>query len=309
MLFIFKNPKKMEKMIIFQLVLILFSNAKSSKKKEVDPMTVKKLMPPSVSKKTVDFDPENIWHIEAITGPIKYHDRLLKVKEENGPERMVGFHCTFESGKLCREWSGLDVRLQYFMKVMKKENENVEVYDFEVQRGPGHCIMTGPRVDHTQKSISGQYAVASMIQGKGGDVFVLASPTIKLTEPVYCLKYWYLAFGKNVQHLKVSLFSSSELEYKQIITSSEKSENMIDWKFKQTEIKGMDLSDGLQELVIVFYATRGDDYRSDLAIDDIQLDPEACPLFPRPPPPTTTAPSGPTTAWTPVMSSSIMFNF
>ncbi len=299
----------MEKMIIFQLVLILFSNAKSSKKKEVDPMTVKKLMPPSVSKKTVDFDPGNIWHIEAITGPIKYHDRLLKVKEENGLERMVGFHCTFESGKLCREWSGLDVRLQYFMKVMKKENENVEVYDFEVQRGPGHSIMTGPRVDHTQKSISGRYAVASMIQGKGGDVFVLASPTIKLTEPVYCLKYWYLAFGKNVQHLKVSLFSSSELEYKQIITSSEKSENMIDWKFKQTEIKGMDLSDGLQELVIVFYATRGDDYRSDLAIDDIQLDPEACPLFPRPPPPPTTAPSGPTTAWTPVMSSSIMFNF
>ena len=235
-------------MMIFLLILILFSHAKSSKKKEVDPMTVKKLVPPSVSKKTVDFDPDNIWHIEAITGPIKYHDRLLKQKDKNGLERMVGFHCTFESGKLCREWSGLDVRLQYFMEIAKKHNEDVEVFDFEVRRGPGHSIMTGPRVDHTQKSVSGQYAVASMTQGKGADVFVLASPTIKLTEPVYCLKYWYLAYGKTVQNLKVSLFSSSEQEYVPIITSSERSKNMIDWKFKQIEIKGMDLTEGLQEV-------------------------------------------------------------
>ncbi|CAG5110827.1 Oidioi.mRNA.OKI2018_I69.chr2.g5184.t1.cds [Oikopleura dioica] len=101
-------------------------------------------------------------------------------------------------------------------------------------------ILTGPRVDHTHKSIGGRYVVASMNEGRENDVFILASPTIKFTEPVYCLKYWYLAYGE------------------------------------------------------------GADFRSDIAIDDIQLDPEACPLFPMPPPKTTPAPTGPTTAWTPV---------
>lgn len=144
--------------------------------------------------------------------------------------------------------------------------------------------------------------MASMIEGKENDVFILASPTIRFTEPVYCLKYWYLGYGEKVRDLRVDLYSSTDADRKELRTRFEKSENMIDWKYSQIQIDAVHLTENLQEAVFVFHTKRGADFRSDLAIDDIQLDPEACPLFPMPPPKTTTAPIGSTTAWTPAMS-------
>ena len=41
---------------------------------------------------------------------------------------------------------------------MKDENE---AQNFEVVKGPQHSIFTGPRIDHTRKSIYGKYLYAA----------------------------------------------------------------------------------------------------------------------------------------------------
>ena len=42
-------------------------------------------------------------------------------------------------------------------------------------------IFTGPRIDHTRKSVYGRYLYASGLESEGGDFYVIQSPYLDLS--------------------------------------------------------------------------------------------------------------------------------
>ena len=61
-----------------------------------------RLLPPEYKKdEFIDFDPENMWHLQATLDdqPVKADNKKMK----NKAKQVTGFMCTFEAG-LCDDW-------------------------------------------------------------------------------------------------------------------------------------------------------------------------------------------------------------
>ena len=120
----------------------------------------------------------------------------------------LNLKCTFEGG-MCDEWKGPDANTGWVFEMIGERMD----YEWEVVRGPQHrlvsnidsivkydsyrmsplilsilqffetseSIFTGPRIDHTRKSVYGRYLYASGLDSEGGDYYVIQSPYLDLS--------------------------------------------------------------------------------------------------------------------------------
>ena len=118
---------------------------------------------------------------------------------------------------MCDEWKGPDANTGWVFEMIGEKMD----YEWEVVRGPQHrlvsvinyesyhmshfeaylfetleSIFTGPRIDHTRKSVYGRYLYASGLESEGGDFYVIQSPYLDLS-------YSQGSHGYHLVHLKL----------------------------------------------------------------------------------------------------------
>ena len=71
-----------------------------------------------------------------------------------------------------------------------KEFPDIKVdHPMEVVRGTQHSIFTGPRIDHTKKSIYGRYLFAPGLNAEQNDVYIIQS---RVSPKYFVLFYMYM---------------------------------------------------------------------------------------------------------------------
>ena len=93
----------------------------------------------------------------------------MEKKDESGVKRVVGFECTFENG-MCENWQGVNNQIRWIYKTFDENNMD---WPMEVVRGPQHSLFTGPRIDHTKKSIYGRYLYAPTVNAEPNDAYII----------------------------------------------------------------------------------------------------------------------------------------
>ena len=127
----------------------------------------------------------------------------IDVKGDDGVKRRVGFECTFENG-MCNEWQGVNNNIRW---IYKQFNDDKMDHPMEVVKGPQHSLFTGPRVDHTKKSIYGRYLYAPGLEADHGDVYITQTPDFDATQGPACISFWYHNMGSDFGSLQVFLAS------------------------------------------------------------------------------------------------------
>lgn len=137
--------------------------------------------------------------------------------------------------------------------------------DWRTNSGATSSQFTGPNEDHTTGNSSGKYLY---IESSGSCNYVeafLTSPCIDLinaTEPV--LTFWYSMYGADMGTLYVDVFDGTDWDENVFSVSGDHGSG---WNFAE-----VDLSDFIGNIVnLRFRGRTGNDYRSDMAIDDILL--------------------------------------
>ncbi|XP_078476033.1 MAM and LDL-receptor class A domain-containing protein 1-like [Lampetra planeri] len=160
--------------------------------------------------------------------------------------------------------------------------------DWEWLSGPSSPASTGPDVDHTFGNSSGFY----IRNQNSGTATSIRTFTLD-PEPIStCLKFWYHMYGRNVYRLSLSLRKEGAAD---VPLWSKEGNYGNQWHYGQLSFMEAD------NFQVVFEARRRAS-ESEIALDDISLEPGACPELPYPEPtpfiittpvPTTTPPPPP----------------
>ncbi len=132
---------------------------------------------------------------------------------------------------------------------------------------------TGPEVDHTLGTSSGLYVYYEASGGDSGDVSLFTSPCIDLsglTQPT--LTFWYHMYGSDMGSLDVEVLQNGLTTNVFNVAGEQQLDNPD--PYLQAVV---DLSAYSGVIQLVFKATRGDGFASDIAIDDVSVDePATC---------------------------------
>lgn len=130
--------------------------------------------------------------------------------------------------------------------------------------GPTSSFDTGPSVDHTLGTSSGFYVYTEATDTSTDDLSILEGPCFdlsSLTNPAFT--FWYHMYGADMGTLAVEVSDDNGFNYTEAFSIT--GDQGDQWHFKQ-----VDLSAYAGQIVkIRFVSTRGADYTSDMAIDDI----------------------------------------
>ncbi|CAK8684346.1 unnamed protein product [Clavelina lepadiformis] len=167
------------------------------------------------------------------------------------------FNCDFDGAfPLCPGWT----------------QSKVDDFDWSFGRGPTPSEDTGPSADHTTDSFDGRYAFIEASgrapdgSSKDSKVAELLSPPVELTEhPAYCLELWYHNLGTGKLRV-VQLFKD-----KHNYLATVDGDILDQWQQVRVTLPGTNRTSQ-----IGIEATRGRTFRSDVAVDDITLVPQAC---------------------------------
>ncbi|XP_030071544.1 IgGFc-binding protein [Microcaecilia unicolor] len=148
-------------------------------------------------------------------------------------------------------------------------------FDWKRQKGPTPSSSTGPSYDHTTGN--GYYIYIEGNDAGVGAVARLLSPQCQSQGP-HCFRFWYHMFGVGeIMALKVSVLNNGILQN----VFSQFGHKGDEWHFGEVLL---DLSKNSQ---IILEGVRGNDYRSDVAMDDLSIVQGYCSV-PIPSTPTTT---------------------
>ncbi|KAG8540508.1 hypothetical protein GDO81_019163, partial [Engystomops pustulosus] len=155
-------------------------------------------------------------------------------------------------------------------------------------RGPTPSSLTGPSYDHTTGN--GYYLYIDGRFSNNGNIARLESPENCFTGK-HCLRFWYHMYGvADYMQLRVSVLRPDGLEVMFDVMGNKGDV----WRLEEIFLPDSDI------IKIFIEGFRGEDFRSDVAIDDISLVPGYCTgpsttttTTTTSPPPTTSQPLGP----------------
>ncbi|XP_022096407.1 MAM and LDL-receptor class A domain-containing protein 1-like [Acanthaster planci] len=156
-------------------------------------------------------------------------------------------------------------------------------WDWLRTKGGTPSLYTGPSTDHTTNSDSGFYIYfeTSLSGMKKNDKAVLRSQHLAITGGS-CLSLWYHMYGKGIGTLTVYTEDNKNAKIKQWSLSGDQG-NI--WLKKQIQLTST------VEYQVLIEATYVNDWRGDIALDDLDLEPTPCVFLPTPAP---TTPGPPT---------------
>ena len=225
------------------LVVVLVTLVTSGEKSVYQ---VVRVTPPTLTKgEAIAFDKTNPWHIEAFVGSVRNNDKLVEKKDEEGVKRRVGFECTFEDG-MCEEWQGVNNNIRW---IYKQFDDSKMDHPMEVVRGPQHSVFTGPRVDHTRKSIYARYLYAAGLDAEEGDVYIIQTPSFDVTKNAACFSFWYHNLGGDFGTLELFLASKHSTARVDRLWST-RAEDKYKWETRRSH----DVL-GTRRLIILLYPT------------------------------------------------------
>lgn len=148
---------------------------------------------------------------------------------------------------------------------VNEPNGIIDESDWRTNSGDTPSDFTGPDDDHTQGNSSGNYVYIEASGECNYSNAMLTSPCIDLTQAVDPeLTFWYHMYGFDMGELHVDLFDGTQWIEDIFEESGNQGE---DW-----ELAEVSLAPYVGNFVnLRFRGITGNDYRSDIAIDDIQL--------------------------------------
>ncbi|XP_075794395.1 IgGFc-binding protein-like isoform X3 [Pelodiscus sinensis] len=151
-----------------------------------------------------------------------------------------------------------------------------DTLDWKRHRGPTDSPNTGPSYDHTTGD--GYFIYLQGSEAGQGDRAHLVSPVCSASGP-HCFRFWYHMFGvARAMALRVYVQDDGDLE----MVWSQRGNNGDRWNFAEVTVHNRG------NMLILLEGERGEDFRSDLAVDDVSLVDGYCPGDE----PTTTASTG-----------------
>ncbi|XP_055357366.1 MAM and LDL-receptor class A domain-containing protein 2-like [Paramacrobiotus metropolitanus] len=143
--------------------------------------------------------------------------------------------------------------------------------DWQRHKGPTSSSFTGPNVDHTTGTADGYYLYVDGSDGKKGNKakFLWSVPTID-NQP-QCFTMWYHMLGATPGILRVWLLKAQQT-WKLIEVSNHTS---ADWSMASVSftVSPAIFDDPDGSLMLVIEATLGAGWQSDIAVDDLVLEP------------------------------------
>jgi hypothetical protein len=148
---------------------------------------------------------------------------------------------------------------------INEENGVIDDIDFRVASGATPSAGTGPDVDHTLGTTLGKYIYLEASSCLGRDAWLTASCVDLTTVLQPQLTFWYHMYGTNMGTLTVDIYSDGAWNNNVFPTLSGNKGNQ--W------LQGsVNLSAYINKVIdIRFRATTGNDFTSDLALDDISI--------------------------------------
>ncbi|KAM3910354.1 IgGFc-binding protein-like, partial [Leptodactylus fuscus] len=173
-----------------------------------------------------------------------------------------------------------------------KQSKNDDM-DWIRWRGATPSLLTGPSFDHTTGD--GYYLYIDGRFSNYGNIARLESPD-NCFSGKHCLRFWYHMYGvADYMQLRVTVLRADGLEVMFDVMG-----NAGDvWRLEEIFLPDSDITK------IFIEGFRGEDYRSDVAIDDISLVPGYCPVTPPSTTITTTTTTPTTTSTTTTTSPSL----
>ncbi|XP_076075807.1 MAM and LDL-receptor class A domain-containing protein 1-like [Mytilus galloprovincialis] len=162
-------------------------------------------------------------------------------------ERGFILDCNFETGK--HNWS----------------SDLTKSYMWSIATGKTKSLDTGPKTDHTTELSNGHYIYLEGTGIPSRTKSELTSTTVNLNG-TFCFTFWYHMYGKAMGTLNVYI-KSGNTTIKYWSQSGNQGNN---WKFANFDILNLD------PFNIIFEGIRGDNYTSDIALDDILLLQSSC---------------------------------
>nr|XP_026692090.1 MAM and LDL-receptor class A domain-containing protein 2-like [Ciona intestinalis] len=162
------------------------------------------------------------------------------------------FNCNFDGPwPLCPGWT----------------QSQEDSFDWTIIRGSTPTQGTGPSSDHTTGE--GRYAYIEATNITNGATALLLTPSLPLDEsPNYCLDFWYHIQGDKAGKLSV-------IQQKNFVGEVLRSFEQRSSEWQNAKLPVLPSSNPVQ---FVFEAIKGQGFRSDIAIDDIQMLTEPCTL-------------------------------
>ncbi len=138
--------------------------------------------------------------------------------------------------------------------------------DWRTNSGPTPSNFTGPSVDHKPGSGNGKYLYLEASNGCDSSEAWLMSPCIDLSSAVSpTMDFWYHMYGNDMGTLRIDIFNGERWDYDVIPKiSGNKGTSWIKQRVNLLPYAG-------DTIVIRFRGKTGDDYQSDISIDDINI--------------------------------------
>ncbi|GFR70351.1 MAM and LDL-receptor class A domain-containing protein 1-like [Elysia marginata] len=167
--------------------------------------------------------------------------------------------CNFDNGDAC-SWTNV---------------QSVDDFDWTFNKGTTNSTGTGPTKDHTSGSAAagGYIYIEASSPQKRDDVAYLLSESLQATQGDACLKFWYSMKGSGIGELRLTYVQGRKLpgtllwQYGRNIGNRE-------WSQATVPITSS------TEFQLLFIGVVGTSYAGDIAIDDITLTRQRCPLTP-----------------------------
>lgn len=172
----------------------------------------------------------------------------------------------FESNSICNDDADCDLtECPLDNGWLNEQNTDVDDIDWRVMSGSTFSQFTGPDVDHTTGTTAGKYIYLEASAGCNFKEAWLTSPCIDLngaSSPE--LTFWYSMYGADMGSLHVDVFDGT-IWYESVYSIS--GNQGVGWNLAE-----VDLSDFVDHVInIRFRGETGADYRSDMALDDINI--------------------------------------
>lgn len=145
-------------------------------------------------------------------------------------------------------------------------NGTEDDHDWRTDEGGTASNNTGPDLDHNPGTATGNYLYTEASGGCDSAITLLNTPCIDLAGanlPLF--EFWYHAYGGNMGELHIDIFSNGSWDYDVITPISGNQGN----QWRQVVINLSTYAN--QTISIRFRGITGDDFESDLAIDDIKV--------------------------------------
>ncbi|MCF7867396.1 MAG: choice-of-anchor J domain-containing protein [Candidatus Cloacimonetes bacterium] len=154
--------------------------------------------------------------------------------------------------------------------ITSPENTTSE-FRWNVDAGGTPSGSTGPSADHTSGLSTGIYLFTEATSGSEDDIAYIYTPPFDLTGlSTPAVSFWYHMYGSSMGELHVDLWNGTSWinDITTALVGQQQTSSTADWLEKNVEL--FDYSG--QTISLRFRAIRGDNYYSDMAIDDFSLE-------------------------------------